>query len=612
MTKPATTDPKKPSLELLRGELDPPKASEHEAAEGPLETRGMIFPNSPVTALGVQGPVYYYLDYLGQLADVKKHDLDRIRGIFGGRVDLLKGEFPRWSKGSETSPPQVIGFDQAAAAEAMVRACTDKGVWNATERVRGLGAWPDGEGGIILHCGGAVLYKGNWKEPGEIDGYVYPSDIRTPRPLTEFISADDQSPAAELLATLKSWHWLRGDVDAYLLLGWICSALFGGALRWRPMVWLTGDAGTGKSTLQEIIGDIFGKNSLLQPAGATEAAIRQYTGQSTIPVAIDELEAEADSRRVKDVVKLARLASSGGKVIRGGQDHKASEFLVKNSYLFSSILVPDMLDQDISRIAVLDLLTLKKGSKAPKPDPKKWGRVGQALRSMVLANWDRMHDTLNAYRGALAAAGHSHRGCDQFGTLLTMADLVLFDSEPDEARLNNWSEKLSARVVQDQAQQSSDWQRCLNYLFGQQLDVFRGGEKLTVGRWILVAAGLDDGEDMAKATHALSSIGIRVYGRKEGAQLAIANSHDGLARLFKDTRWYSSSASNGVWSQATRRIPSATATSALSFNMVKSRCWKFPLASIPGLFGEEGSPEAAEPPEAPPKPPQPADIQDFE
>lgn len=612
MTQTKNTTDQKPSLTLLRDELDPPRGNEHEAAEGPMETRGVIFPGSPVTALGVQGPVYYYLDYLGQLADVKKHDLDRIRGIFGGRVDLLMGEFPRWSKGSDAEGPKVIGFDQAKAAEAMVRACTDKGVWNATERVRGLGCWPDDEGGVIMHCGHTVLYKGEWKLPGEIDGYVYPSDIRTPRPLTEFVDANDQSPAAELLSTLKTWNWLRGDVDAYLLLGWICSAMFGGALRWRPMVWLTGDAGTGKSTLQEIIGDIFGKNSLLQPAGATEAAIRQYTGQSTIPVAIDELEAEADSRRVKDVVKLARLASSGGKVIRGGQDHKASEFLVKNSYLFSSILVPDMLDQDISRIAVLDLLALKKGSSAPKPNPKKWSRTGQALRATVLENWERMHDTLELYRAALAATGHSHRGCDQFGTLLTMADLVLFDDLPDEARLKNWAEKLSARVVQDQAQQSSDWQRCLNYLFGQQLDVYRGGEKLTVGKWIMIAAALDDSDEMAKATHALTQIGIRVYGRKEDAELAIANSHDGLAKLFQGTRWYSSSASNGVWSQATRRVPCATATSALSFSMVKSRCWKFPLASIPGLFGEDGLPEAAEPPEAPQKAATPPDLKDFE
>jgi len=189
---------------------------------------------------------------------------------------------------------------------------------------------------------------------------------------------------------------------------------------------------------------------------------------------------------------------------------------------------------------------------------------------------------------------------------------VLFDEEPDQVRLDAWAEKLSARIVQDQAQQSADWERCLNYLFGQQVDMFRGGEKLTVGRWIMVAAGLDDSDDIDKASRALSSIGMRVYGRKEGAQLAIANSHDGLARLFEGTRWYASSASNGVWAQAIRRIPDATATSALSFTMVKSRCWKFPLASIPNLFDEEDLPEAAKPPEAPHNPLNPQDIQDFE
>ncbi len=606
------TDTKKTSLELLRDELDPPAPNEHEAADGAVGTRGIIFPNCPVSALGVHGSVYFYLDYLGQLADVKKHDLDRIRGIFGGRVDLLMGEYPRWSKGTDTTPPKVIGWDQAKAAEAMVRACTDKGVWNAFEKVRGLGAWPDDEGGVILHCGNAVFYKGEWQLPGEIDGFVYPSDIRLPKPLSEAITASEQSPAAELLDVLASWNWMRGDVDAYLLLGWICSAIFGGAMVWRPLIWITGDAGTGKSAAQTLIGQVFGDGALLQATDTTEAAIRQFTMQSTIPVALDEVEAEADPRKLNAVIKLARQAASGGVVLRGGADHNGQAFKSRNSFLFSSILVPPLMDQDISRIALLELLPLPKDSVAPKPDPKKWGKVGRALRTMVLQNWGRLHETLELYRAALARTGHSARGCDQFGTLLAMADLVLHDDMPDQARLDSWAEKLSASVVQEQTEQAADWQRCLNYLFSQELDVFRGGEKLTVGRWILVAAGIEEGEDIDKANRALRSVGIRVYGRKENAQMAIANNHDGLARLFRDTRWHSGSASTGVWTQATKRVPNSTATGAKRFDMVASRCRKFPLKSIPGLFGEEDLPEAAQPPEAPHNPLTPHNIQDFE
>jgi predicted ATPase len=38
------------------------------------------------------------------------------------------------------------------------------------------------------------------------------------------------------------------------VLGWIAAATIGGALDWRPSLWITGDLSTGKSTLLERLG----------------------------------------------------------------------------------------------------------------------------------------------------------------------------------------------------------------------------------------------------------------------------------------------------------------------------------------------------------------------
>jgi phage/plasmid-associated DNA primase len=48
-----------------------------------------------------------------------------------------------------------------------------------------------------------------------------------------------------------------------LLLGWIGAAFLGGALPWRPAGYLTGEAATGKSTLQALIKGLLG-DSLVQ------------------------------------------------------------------------------------------------------------------------------------------------------------------------------------------------------------------------------------------------------------------------------------------------------------------------------------------------------------
>lgn len=610
--------PRKPDLKILGADLEKQdRAAEAKKPEPEAKQRrptgpklaadlarredGEIWPGCPVTALGVHGKTYFYLDWLGQLRAEQKLDRLTILSLFGGREDLLRDWFPRLSQHQN-----VIGFDQGTASAQLMIACTEKGVWNAFEKVRGLGAWPDDAGGVVLHCGDAVLHKGVWREPGEIDGYVYPSAPRIPRPLEEFASA---SPGKQLLDLLDTWHWHREDIDGHLLLGMICAAIFGGALDWRPLVWITGDAGTGKSTLQKLLRYVMGGDgALLQSSDPTEAGIRQFLMQSTIPVALDEMEAEANGQKIQAVVKLARQAASGGVILRGGADHKGQEFKARSAFIFSSINVPPLLDQDISRIALLELMPLERGRSAPAIEPRHWLKVGRALRTRVIDGWERLHGTLEGYRAALARAGHSARGCDQFGTLLAMADLALFDDLPSAERCDMWAKKLSAAAIEEQTDQSADWQRCLNYLFAQQLDLYRSGERYTVGRWILIAAGWNQSDELHKAQRALASVGMRVYGERESAQLAIANGHDGLARLFEGTHWHAQGAQKGVWAQAMKRVPTAQPTPAIKFDGVVSRARRFALRAIPN-FSEDD--EMSQAPQAHATPHLPSDINDF-
>ena len=125
-------------------------------------------------------------------------------------------------------------------------------------------------------------------------------------------------------------------IDARLLLGWIGSAMMGAYLNYRPLAWITGDSKTGKSTLQELLGWVLG-GALLQSPDASEAAVRQVLGQQSLPVAIDEAEAEEDNRKLLALVKLARIAASAsGDIMRGGQDHQGHQFQAKTCFLFSS------------------------------------------------------------------------------------------------------------------------------------------------------------------------------------------------------------------------------------------------------------------------------------
>ena len=115
--------------------------------------------------------------------------------------------------------------------------------------------------------------------------------------------------------------------------------MLGGALEWRPMVWVAGDKGTGKSTLQKVVKGVFGRGGLIPAVDASAAGLWQSLGHSSLPVALDEVESEEDNRRNNNLLKLARVAASGGQMLRGGSDHKQASFTVRSCFLFSSILI---------------------------------------------------------------------------------------------------------------------------------------------------------------------------------------------------------------------------------------------------------------------------------
>jgi hypothetical protein len=94
--------------------------------------------------------------------------------------------------------------------------------------------------------------------------------------------------------------------------------------------------------------------------------VRQLLGQQSLPVAIDEAEADEDNRKMLALIKLARQAASGGRIFRGGQDHQGHEFIARSCFLFSSIYVPPLPSAGQEPHGVLELGPLPTGGREPK------------------------------------------------------------------------------------------------------------------------------------------------------------------------------------------------------------------------------------------------------
>ena len=551
---------------------------------------GEIFDDCPVTALGVEGDHSYYLDTLGQLRWTGNHTAQTILSIFGNRLGQLCSAFPSYNKDGD---PVAGKFNPQQASMAMIAACADRGLFSPVSSIRGTGAWTDSDGGLIYHAGDKVLIGGEWRQPGFHDAKLYPAYRHVPKPATTDPARDPGEAVLELLTT---WAWRRPAIDPQLMLGAICAQMIGGALDWRPVTWLTGDAATGKSTLQKLLGYLHGgDDGLLQAADATEAGIRSILGTSSLPVALDEFEPDADNpRKTRSVIELARRAASGAQIFRGSADQKGHQSNAYSCFLFSSILIPHMPAQDLSRLIVMNLDRIGDGT-PPKLDPRTLRLLGSHLKRRLIEGWPLWSERLELWRAALAEAGHAGRGADNYGTILACADAALFpDILPTPEQLVAWSSKMVEAILDEGSDDSgSNAENMVLHLMGQQIDIYRRGEKYTVAEFVMAAAQMDDApsalkadaqnyedktEKTREANRVLAKVGMRVRGFRDKAELFFAKKEiEGLKELFDGSEW-----ARGVWYQAAERLPGATRAN-LTLGGIATRGAFVPLGTIPGF-----------------------------
>lgn len=537
----------------------------------------------PIEPLGINGDLVYFLDQKRQLRMYAADKLNRgtIQALLCELQDLKYSYWPRKTYNEKDKCMDVTGWRPEQAADCLLMEASRRGIIDVIERVRGPGCWKDSDGKLVMHCGNIIYHDGEAITPGAIGRHVYPGATALPKP---GCGLDGRDAAEELLSLFKTWNWRRPDLDPYLLVGWIGAAILGGALKWRPLLWITGDAATGKSTLHDVLKSVFGEGGIISSTDTTAAGLWQTVGHASLPIALDELEAEADNRKQMNIIKLARQACSGGQTLRGSSDHKNASFTVRSCFLFSSILIPPLMTQDISRMAILQLDELD-SKVAPVLDHKNLERIGDALRERLLARWKKFPAVLHSWLVLLSQHGHGGRSADQFGTLMACYELLMMDTPAEPETHEAFGQLLNKSVLAETEESDPDHKRCVQRLLTSPIDLYRSGERRNVSSWVMQAGDITPGKtssdaDVEDANQVLGNIGMKVMRQKDGkTYLCVANDHHGLTQLFKDSHWTGSSGTNGVWMQSLRRVKGAKADEQ-RFNGVKKRCTSVPLDVI--------------------------------
>lgn len=531
---------------------------------GLADRRTGMPPGCPVLPLGKDGAICYLLDTLGAVAelDAKSSGKGPIGFIFAGRSRYVEWAWPRWGRARKVAGKtmvEVTGWDADNARQSLVDACAYVGFFALEDQVRGRGAWRDDDDGLIYHSGDEVCIGGKWLPCGVHGRFIYPARPKIGRPSKGKQPAGPGSAGDYLLELLRTFNWDRPELDARLMLGWLMTAKVGGALDRRPVAFIAGSEGSGKSTLHALLRVVM-NGALIATSNTTQAGIYQRLKQDSIAVMVDEMADKEDTRTVDKILELARISYSGDKMQRGGKDGVGKEFALMSSFMGSSISKPATDAQDDSRMFVANLRERESAGGKLDVEYGELDALGKHLLRRWFDWWPRWAALQAVFRAALIEAGHTDRACDTFAPLAAAAHLALSDEMPHASELDEWKAWLQADQLAETATREKTWRRCFTHMLQAQPDVFRNQHHKSIGSALEVwKKNADAWVDVEKA---LALIGLSIsYPKDEPlcdfstARLFVPARHPALNALFAGTPWAGRLAAPGPWAGVLRQMP---------------------------------------------------------
>ena len=211
---------------------------------------------------------------------------------------------------------QITQRSRTVWADSIIRAAEKGGEINMlNKQMWRRGAVKDSCGKILYNVGDGILEaddSGLLVRKRGLGTDAESSDIYLPGPTIRLSDKPEvEKWMADFYRAVMSYRW-EDPNHGRAFLGWIVTSLVGGALPWRPMLWLNAPGGTGKTfLLEKVFKPIFGE-TVTDMANATEAGIANMASDSSLPCYLDEFEPEKSKQeRNENILGLVRVATSG-------------------------------------------------------------------------------------------------------------------------------------------------------------------------------------------------------------------------------------------------------------------------------------------------------------
>lgn len=447
----------------------PPEPTEYIPVTDETDTNPFNIKSYPFKILGFNGNNYYYLpngtQQVQQITGTN-HDEKNLTSYLAP-IDFWEKYWTQTKKRKKDDGEWEEyngGVDWKAVKRFLIWDLQNKhGVYAGDENLRAQGVWMD-DNRVILHLGDRLLCNGTEVSMSKIDSkYIYE------KKRSKELNIYDKLPverSVELIPLVEQFSWSR-NINPRLLMGFIVAGLIGGALPWRPHVWINGEQGCGKSSvIKDIVRRILGGCTAIFIEGATtEAGLRQTVNHSSFPILFDEAESndKKGQLRMDQILELMRSSASpdGGKLLKGTPGGSSMTFDIQSCFCLASVSNNTKLAADLSRIVSLEMKTHE------SPSTEKWEVFRQTILNTLNLEWTgqfrqrifsmvpTIRKNIDVFITAVRDELKSQRYGDVYGVLLGSAYAIESDGiiDYETARKfvseSDWSEERDTKSIKD-------------------------------------------------------------------------------------------------------------------------------------------------------------------
>lgn len=419
----------------------------------------------------------------------------------------------------------------------LMELCDAKGAYRING-IYGTGVWRDDDKPdcLIVNSGADIWRTDGNTQERVVNRTVYiTSRTLSLTPTQQRASTDE---VKFLLDAFGSWNWLNKS-DPYILLGWLASSSFCGALDWRVHAALTAQPGFGKSTLVAFLKDLMGDSVIKAAGSSSEAGLRREMGKDSMTILVDEAEPEA-SKRIDQVMNYLRSSSSGDFDIKAKHGHIGVDtYTVRSIGLISAVHLPAFKDADEGRYVPLTLAgpPMKKGQlpEIVMKGKKHANELGLKLQTRMIYAWPDFRKSQLAIRTILLKETNA-RLTDTLSTVLAASWCALNDSiisaEEASALLSTIDFGDAKERQAELAEDTSALDHALDSIV--HLGIGDKTERMTLRMALHHAGNRECG-----ANGAIQAYGLKLIEEDGKPRLLINEKSPEFKRLFRDTKWAS-------------------------------------------------------------------------